>query len=75
MRTPDQQRRWRLASRLATWSLVLVVAGLAAGSDGWSVRALCDTLLGGDAALIVGEIRAPRTLGAWLAGALLGLSG
>jgi iron complex transport system permease protein len=28
-----------------------------------------------DAALIVGQIRAPRTLGAWLAGALLGLAG
>lgn len=75
MHTPDRQRRWRLASRLGTLSLVLLIAGLAAGSEGWSPRALWETLQNGDAALIVGQIRAPRTLGAWLAGALLGLSG
>ena len=75
MRTPDQQRRWRLATRLGALSVLLLLAGLAAGSDGWSIRALLETLQRGDAALIVGQIRAPRTLGAWLAGALLGLSG
>jgi len=75
MRTPDQQRRRRLALRLGLLSVVLLAAGLAAGSDGWSVRELWQTLLHGDGALIVGQIRAPRTLGAWLAGGLLGLSG
>jgi len=75
MHTPDQQRRRRLATRLVALSVVLLVAGLAAGSDGWSLAALWETLQHGDAALIVGQIRAPRTLGAWLAGALLGLSG
>jgi iron complex transport system permease protein len=32
-------------------------------------------LAGEQAGLILGEIRAPRTLGAWLVGALLGLAG
>jgi len=71
----DQQRRRRLATRLGTLTLALLLAGLAAGSDGWSIRGLWETLQQGDAALIVGQIRAPRTLGAWLAGALLGLAG
>ena len=75
MHTPDPQRRRRLATRLIALSIALLVAGLAAGSDGWSLVALWETLQHGDAALIVGQIRAPRTLGAWLAGALLGLSG
>jgi len=75
MRTLDQQRRRRLATRLGVSTFVLLAAGLAAGSDGWSIRELWATLQHGDAALIVGQIRAPRTLGAWLAGALLGLAG
>lgn len=45
-------------------------AGLALGSAGW---------LGGDSAAMAGpivwEIRLPRSLGAWLGGALLGLAG
>ena len=54
---------------------LLLAAGLAAGSEGWSLRDLAALLQSPDAALIVGEIRAPRTLGAWLVGALLGLAG
>jgi iron complex transport system permease protein len=71
----DRQRRNRLAIGLAAFSVLLLAAGLAAGSDGWSIGGLMQTLNGPDAALILGQIRAPRTLGAWLVGALLGLAG
>jgi len=54
---------------------LLFAAGLAAGSDGWSIGSLMRDLRGPDASLIIGQIRAPRTLGAWLTGALLGLAG
>ena len=64
-------RRRRLAIGLALLSLALCGAGLFAGSEGWSTAAWS----GPDAGLIVGQIRAPRTLGAWLVGALLGLAG
>lgn len=64
-------RRRSLAVGLLLASLVLLAAGLAAGSDGWSLPAIN----GIDTDLIVGQIRAPRTLGAWLTGALLGLAG
>ncbi|WP_036236841.1 iron chelate uptake ABC transporter family permease subunit, partial [Methylibium sp. T29-B] len=64
-------RRRHLAVGLAVLSALLIVAGLMAGSEGWSVASLWAP----DAGLIVGEIRAPRTLGAWLVGALLGLAG
>lgn len=60
----------RLGLALALLSLLLVALGLAVGSQGFALD------WGGEqAALIVGEIRAPRTLGAWLVGALLGLAG
>ena len=58
----------RLGWALGVAALVLAVLGLAAGSEGWSFA------WGDDAGLIT-AIRAPRTLGALLAGALLGLSG
>ena len=75
MAEADRQRRVRLVITLTVLTVLLLAAGLAAGSDGWSPRALWATLQGSDAALIVGQIRAPRTLGAWLTGALLGLAG
>ena len=71
----DHRRRSRLAAGLLLLSVLLGAAGLAAGSEGWSPTALARTLSGADGALIVGQIRAPRTLGAWLTGALLGLGG
>ena len=71
----DAQRRSRLAWGLMLTTLVLMAAGLAAGAEGWSLGNLLALLQSPDAALIVGEIRAPRTLGAWLVGALLGLAG
>lgn len=75
MSDDDRQRRRRLAIGLALTTLLLLIAGLAAGSEGWSLRQLVRTWSGPDSALIIGEIRAPRTLGAWLTGALLGLAG
>jgi iron complex transport system permease protein len=71
----DAVRRRRLALGLAVVTVVLVLAGLAAGSEGWSPARLFELLRGPDGGLIVGQIRAPRTLGAWLTGALLGLAG
>jgi iron complex transport system permease protein len=67
----DAARRRHLAWGLGLAAGMLLLAGLMAGSDGWSWRALTAP----DAAMIVGQIRAPRTVGAWLAGALLGLAG
>ncbi len=58
----------RVALGLGLAALVVVVVGLAAGAEGWSLA------WGADADLIT-AIRAPRTLGALLAGALLGLAG
>ena len=71
----DARRRTQLAWGLLLLTAALLAAGLAAGSEGWSVPDSMALLQGSDAALIVGEIRAPRTLGAWLVGALLGLAG
>ena len=62
------------------WAMTVVIglglcAGMATGSAGFSPGSLWADLTNGDAGLIVGQIRAPRTLGAALVGALLGLSG
>ncbi|HEU4622621.1 MAG TPA: iron chelate uptake ABC transporter family permease subunit [Burkholderiaceae bacterium] len=58
----------RLAWMLAATTLGVLVLALSAGPDGWSFA------LGEDAWLI-SQIRAPRAIGAWVAGALLGLAG
>lgn len=63
----------RLLVALGMVTALLVVLGLMVGSQGlqpWSQLWTDDV-----ARQIVWEIRAPRTLGAWLAGCLLGLSG
>ena len=57
-----------LAALLATTALVLAGLGLAAGSEGWSFAWAAEWDL-------LAAIRAPRTLGALLTGALLGLAG
>ncbi|NRF70467.1 iron ABC transporter permease [Aquincola sp. S2] len=59
----------RTAALLGALTALLLLAGLAAGSEGWSLPpdAMSD--------LVLWQIRAPRTLGAWLVGALLGLGG
>ena len=73
MRAPNTASgsRRRLCIALLLLALVLGAAGLAAGSEGWAFG----DLFGADAGLVIGQIRAPRTLGAWLVGALLGLAG
>ena len=71
----DAQRRRRLMLALAAAALALLALGLAVGSEGWSWAALQSDLTGPQAELIVGQIRAPRTVGALLVGMLLGLAG
>ena len=66
--THSQKKTFLLMSWLLLATLALWVLGLTAGSTGF------ETALGWSDP-IVQDIRLPRTLGAWLAGALLGLSG
>lgn len=63
----------RLGCALGLASCALLALGLMVGSTGWQPWAAVwqDAI----ATQIVWDIRAPRTLAAWLAGALLGLSG
>lgn len=76
MRIPADPMR-RRAVRCGVWlllaSALLMLCGASVGSTGWS-NPLAQ---GGDpvAWQIVSQVRLPRTLAAWLAGALLGLSG
>ena len=58
----------RLALLLSGAALLLALLGLAAGSEGWSWQWREEWAL-------VADIRAPRTAGALLVGALLGLAG
>lgn len=71
MSAHERQRRLRLGWALLLVGLLAGLAGLTAGSEGWSLASLTDP----EQALIVWQIRAPRTLGAWLVGALFGLAG
>jgi iron complex transport system permease protein len=66
-------RAWRLALGLVLASTLLVLLGTSVGSTGFTAL----WQMNGDAlsAQILWDIRLPRTLGAWLAGALLGLAG
>ncbi len=57
-----------LALVLGAAALLLLLLGLAAGAEGWS-------LAWAEEADLITAIRAPRTVGALLAGALLGLAG
>jgi iron complex transport system permease protein len=69
----NQRRAAWLALALALLSAALVLLGASVGSTGfdWPWR-LQDDPMGWQ---IVWDIRLPRTLGTWLAGALLGLAG
>ena len=60
-----------LAAALLLLSALLALAGLAAGSEGWSLAWLQQPAEWD----LVAAIRAPRTIGALLVGALLGLGG
>ncbi|WP_374568866.1 FecCD family ABC transporter permease [Ideonella sp.] len=78
METPgrtDAARRRRLLLALAGLAIGLALLGLAAGPSGLSWPALVADAGSDQAMLILGQIRAPRTLGAWGVGALLGLAG
>ncbi|EGJ11131.1 MULTISPECIES: FecCD family ABC transporter permease [Rubrivivax] len=70
----DLSRRRRLVAGLALAALALSLLGLAVGSEGWSWH-WSDADSAVPMELIVGQIRAPRTIGALLVGALLGLAG
>jgi iron complex transport system permease protein len=66
----------RVGVVLALFTLLGLVAGLMAGSEGWQLDALAALLHPGhEWHDVVAQIRVPRSLGAWLAGALLGLAG
>lgn len=69
--TNTQAPRWALL--LLAVGLAVVVLGTAAGSQGWQAwwSAQADAV----SRQIVWDIRLPRSLGAWLGGALLGLAG
>ena len=58
----------RLMAQLLAATALLLLLGLLAGGEGLSLTVRDDLM-------ILTSIRAPRTLGAWLAGALLGLAG
>jgi iron complex transport system permease protein len=60
---------------MATVIALGLLAGLATGAGGFSPLGFWADVQGRDAGLILGQIRAPRTLGALMVGALLGLSG
>lgn len=60
-----------LAVALSFAGLLLLAVGACVGSAGWEPLHPADA----SAATILWEIRLPRTAGAWLAGALLGLAG
>lgn len=75
MTRTDRHRRLLFAGWLAMASAALGLLGLISGSEGWSIAAAMRDLTGPDAGLVIGQIRAPRTLAAWLTGALLGVAG
>jgi iron complex transport system permease protein len=68
-------RPGRPALTLALAGVLLGLLSLAAGSEGLSWTAWQADIAGEQASLLIGEIRAPRALGAWAVGALLGLAG
>jgi iron complex transport system permease protein len=67
--------RWRLLMGLLLAACLLLLLGLATGSEGLSWAAWQRDSAAGQLGFIVGEIRAPRSLGALFVGALLGLAG
>jgi iron complex transport system permease protein len=62
-----------MALALLLLSVILLLLGMGVGSTGWDSLALLQR--DPSAWQIVWEIRLPRSVGAWLAGALLGLAG
>lgn len=70
-RSPARRHPAVLVAWLLTASAVLLLLGTAVGAMGWEPPWQGGAMVGP----IVREIRLPRSLGAWLAGALLGLAG
>jgi iron complex transport system permease protein len=68
-----KQRHLLLGLLVATGLLLL--GGLAAGSEGLSLSHLVHDWGQADAQLVLWQIRAPRSVGAWLVGCLLGMAG
>jgi iron complex transport system permease protein len=69
----QHRRAWVLGAGLLLLAALLLLVGIMVGSTGLeSVRSM---LSDPQAMQIVWDIRIPRTVGAWLAGALLGLAG
>lgn len=64
---------WRWTVALTLCGLMVVAIGAGVGSQGWAWPALHG--LDAVQTQIIWDIRVPRSLGAWLAGALLGLAG
>ncbi len=71
--THQHRRAFWLAAGLLAASVGLLGLGVSVGSTGFD--SVLTMQRDPQALLIVSEIRLPRTLGAWLAGALLGLAG
>jgi iron complex transport system permease protein len=71
----DRARRRRLALGLGVATALLTALGLVTGSAGWSWAGFSADLHADPVHAIVWQIRAPRTLGAFGVGALLGLAG
>ena len=69
----QHRKAFWLGTGLLAASTGLLLIGVSVGSTGFD--SLLDMRHDPQALLIVSEIRLPRTLGAWLAGALLGLAG
>jgi iron complex transport system permease protein len=69
----QHRKAFWLAMGLLLVSAMLVLLGVSVGSTGFD--SLASMQRDPQALQIVAEIRLPRTLGAWLAGALLGLAG
>ncbi len=71
----DARRRRRLVGALGLAAACLCLLGVMIGSEGWSWSGFVADVQGDQAQLILGQIRAPRTLGAFGVGATLGLAG
>jgi iron complex transport system permease protein len=69
----NKPRSWALGIGLLLASAVLALLGAAVGSTG--LDSVAQMWSDATASQIVWDIRLPRTAGAWLAGALLGLAG
>lgn len=74
--TVPKQRAGLVGACLLGLTGILIIVGLGVGSTGFeSMWSIFKNDVDATATQIVWDIRAPRTLGAWLAGALLGLAG